>query len=354
MEVADVPDILIETGLLSPFDIVELGVTFSDSSRRNRNFRVTIGDDRGYLIKCARNAETAATLAAEAVAYTAFHELESYREARRWIPNLHGWDAQQARLVLELLPKGISLQNIRRPSPSIFSAMGEALASFHDAGANARTHPPRSRPWALAMHKPMVGLFSELSVANMRLIEILQSQSPLCSSLDRLLQEWKANSTIHCDIKWDNWVVECDEGGALQRLALVDWELACYGDDAWDVGAIFSEFLGQWIESVPAIAGAEPTNISSLVRRPIARMQPNIRSFWSAYAKKRGWAANTATWNLLRAVRMAGARLLQRTWERHQRVYELTGHGVTSIQVASHVLREPHLAAVRLLGISLS
>jgi hypothetical protein len=354
MNVAEIPEALKQLGLLSANDIVQTGVTVTDCSRRNRNFRVEIGSANGLLVKYAHNEDTARSLAAEAAAYTAIQNLAAYSEARRWIPRLHHWDPNSGRLILDLLPKGLSLQELRKPPAAAYSAMGEALAAVHLAGTRADQRPAPALPWALSLHRPTVELFSELSVANVRLIEIVQNQASICLGLDRLLDDWTSDSTIHGDIKWDNWVVELNGERALERLALVDWELACYGDSAWDIGATFSEFLGQWVESVPVTIGAAPSNFPSLARKPLAKMQPAIRNFWSAYVEKRGWPANIATWNLLRAVRMAAARLLQRTWERHQRAYDLTGHGVVSVQVASHIMREPHLAAVRLLGLALS
>ena len=47
---------------------------------------------------------------------------------------------------------------------------------------------------------------------------------------------WRAETFIHNDVKWDNFLVYARAGSRrLTQMKIIDWELANFGDPAWDV-----------------------------------------------------------------------------------------------------------------------
>jgi hypothetical protein len=51
---------------------------------------------------------------------------------------------------------------------------------------------------------------------------------------------------------------------------------------------------------------------------------------------------------------MAAGWLVQRTYEAHTDAHELSGNGILAVDICEHLLAEPHVAAVHILGLSLT
>jgi hypothetical protein len=94
-----------------------------------------------------------------------------------------------------------------------------------------------------------------------------------------------------------------------------------------------------------------PNGYPSMARFPLTRMQPLLRSFWSAYANAiQDEAAKTDDW-LLGAVEWAAVRLLQTALEASQFATQMTGSVVLHVQLSKNMLGRPREAAVHLLGL---
>jgi aminoglycoside phosphotransferase (APT) family kinase protein len=142
-------------------------------------------------------------------------------------------------------------------------------------------------PWILSAHRPSPEVFSRLSPAHVQLLSLLQKETALVSGLDRLRNEWTPDTLIHNDLKGDNVLVVLDaEGGPSVRI--VDWELVQLGDAAWDVGAVFRDFLDYWLMSVPLSGDLSPEEMLDAAEIPLARLHPAARAFWSGYCAAAG------------------------------------------------------------------
>ena len=130
---------------------------------------------------------------------------------------------------------------------------------------------------------------------------------------------------------------------------LADWELAGPGDPCLDIGAFFAEYLASWINSIPIIDSRDPGRMYRHAQRPLDRMQPAIRGFWTAYRVTSGPHAQDRA--LSRAVHFAAARLLQAAVEESDADAELRAHTVCAVQLAVNMIQRPGDAAARLLGL---
>ena len=113
--------------------------------------------------------------------------------------------------------------------------------------------------------------------------------------------EWHVAALVHRDVKWANCIAHPPPGGARPtRIRLVDWEMAGWGDPAFDVGSALSDYAAFALGHGPDAVGAAPA------------------AFWAAYVRARGLGEPAAARLLERAVRFAGARLVQRAYEHTQ------------------------------------
>jgi len=236
--------------------------------------------------------------------------------------------------------------------------MGKALATIHrlakpkaTSGGNTQTFVVRP-PGVLSIHRPEPWIFQDISSANIQLIKTVQRSAPFCRSLDELRQEWRTETLIHYDIKWDNCVVFARPASKrTTRLKIVDWEAAGMGDPCWDVGSVFSNYLSFWLLSIPITDEAPPDRFLELARYPLEGMHPAMRSFWQSYARGMELDAATSGEWLLRAVKYGAARLVQTAYEQMQMSLHLTGNTLCLLQLSLNILQHPQAAMVHLLGI---
>jgi aminoglycoside phosphotransferase (APT) family kinase protein len=192
----------------------------------------------------------------------------------------------------------------------------------------------------------------DISGGNHQLLDVLKRYPDFGRILDQLAAEWKFESLIHGDIKWDNCVLVPSDDGKV-TLKLVDWELADWGDPCWDVAAIFSAFLVFWIQSIPLMPGGDVTQAMAQAQYPIEKMQPAINAFWRAYTDERQLQGSAAQALLRRSVLLCGARTVQTAYEYVQSSPQLNPITFLILQASLNILTKPAEATTELLGLTI-
>jgi aminoglycoside phosphotransferase (APT) family kinase protein len=295
LEQHEVAAYLMQRRLVGRRSVVDGRLRVADASSRNRNIRVSGAPGESYLLKQGLAADSAHTLANEAALYARLRDAP-------WTPALHAYDAARGLLVLEWIEGGADLL-ARRISPTLARALGRALADLH-AIAPDDEDLRRDAPWVLALHRPPLEALRYLSAASVELVRLLQRDAPLTAALDDLRETWCCEALVHRDVKRAN----CVANGA--RVALVDWEMAGWGDPAWDVGSVLGERHDAAVE----------------------------RAFWEAYARARRLRHSDKARLLRRARRFAGARIVQSAFEHTQEVSALGDDVVRDIAAARALL----------------
>lgn len=361
-----VPHYLLERRLISLDTLVDDEIAVVDATRRNRNFKVSVEGAPGFFVKQVATPEPTAveTLAREAECYRVAHHDPAFAALGELLPRPHGYDAVRHILVLELLARGEDVsqrhRRLRAFPVDIGAAMGRALARVHGPLAPVVTADDRRErfarrvPWILQASQSDVVPREAHAGGNHQLLTIVQSYAELHGALDALRAEWRQETLVHGDLKWENYVfAEPGDGGA-GPLSIVDWEIADLGDAAWDVGAIFQAYLAFWVGSMPAAPGVAPAELVARAPFRIEVMQPAIRAFWRAYVDGLGPdAPNAAARDALldRAVRYAAARMIQSAYETLTQAPQITAHAVLLLQLSSNILQRPRVAVSDLLGL---
>lgn len=347
LEQEEVVGHLLRCGLLSAEAVVGGGVVVREVSSRNRNFAVAVDGGPSYLLKQGRSAEGAATVAREAAV---LEEVAARGdEVKAHLPDLVGYDRGEGLLVMELLRDGEDLRTRQTRLESFPETLGEQLGSA--LGALHRemreNYPQAPTPWVLSIHRPDTGVFRDASAANLELIRIVQNAEGMGDRLDELRQGWRVETLIHQDAKWDNCLVGDDD-----RLYLVDWELAVAGDPYWDLGTALSQYLSNWLFSIPVIGGEPPERFPALARFPLDTMKPALRAMCEAYARASDDQPLLAEEPLRRTVAYAGARLIQSAFEVSQFDQRLNSGAILHLQLGSNLMERPAVAAEQLLDLT--
>ena len=342
LSAANLPHFLMGHGLLGANEIVAGYVTIIDASRRNRNFKVIRNGGSGLFVKQMRDMQTDAmlTLKREAACYEIARNDPSLS---RLMPRLIRYDESRHVIILELLPEAESLLNYharRKMFPiEIGRMLGESLGLYHtQAGALIENEKLkqlliRQIPVILTLNRgghAMLGRFGRIGPA---ISALLQQHKDFEGLLDALGAEWRFDSLVHGDMKWDNVLVYSGTGELDFRI--VDWEMADFGDAAWDVGAVLQSFLSVWIMSMPIASGVPPEAYVSMAAQPLDAMRPVLKSFWEAYSKTRKFGKDQSNGELERCMRFAAARLVWSAIEQRLYVSQIDPAASALLQVSS-------------------
>jgi len=339
---------LVDRSLLGAEEIVAGRVSVVDASRRNRNFKVFRQNAGGLFVKQMRDMQTDAmlTLKREAACYELARDIPALA---RIMPRLIRYDEGRHTIVLELLPDAESLLAYHSRNKGfpveIGRMLGEGIGLYHaKAGALLENEKlkallMRQTPVILTLARgghAMLGHFGRIGPA---VSAILQQHKEFEGLLDALGAEWRFDSLIHGDMKWDNVLVFPAENGLDFRIA--DWEMADWGDAAWDVGAVLQSFLSAWIMSMPIASGLPPEAYIGMAAQPLDAMRPVLKAFWETYAKTRGFDAEQARRELMRCMRFGAARLTWSAIEQRLYVSQLDPAATALLQVSLNILKDP-------------
>jgi Phosphotransferase enzyme family len=355
---SEVARFLLRRELISAMSIVDGSLRVEEASRRNRNFKVKTETESSFLLKQGLSANGRATVAHEARVYQKF-ESTSNLGLREYLPGYSGFDADQGVLILQLLQDAQDFRDHhsrrKRFSVRMAAELGTALSTLHRGTTSELGVDGESKmPWVLSLDRPGLELFRDLSLANIQLIRIIQNTPDFPRMLKELRDFWRADSMVHHDIKWDNCMVVPSKSLKHKfEIKIIDWEFAALGDSCWDAGAIFSNYLSFWLFSIPVSGEEPPDHFLELAQYPLNRMQPAMRAYWQSYVRGMRLEPHDSVERLMRAVRYAGARLVQTAFERMQHATALTGDLICLLQLSLNVMQRPREAAVHLLGISL-
>ena len=233
--------------LIPAEEVLTHGVRVVDASVSHRSFQILVGARPRLFVKCESPAQS---LGRHLVTEVAVYRLAaSSPELAGVVPRCLGVIHAGKVIVLEAVP-GTPLSDTALAygemdstdglvSPRlILHGYGRAVARVHRVQAPQLGSPP----WLLSALEPCWGGYSWLPWSCRELLLELAAQPSIRRSFGRAAARWRPSVLVHGDLRWANVLAETDTGNT--GLWLVDWELACAGDPAWDVGCVIADLLG--------------------------------------------------------------------------------------------------------------
>ncbi|HEX4496935.1 MAG TPA: phosphotransferase [Thermoanaerobaculia bacterium] len=353
---------LLAQGLITAESVVDGDFTVIEAGRRNRNFKLIRQKSPGLFIKQVQSTatEAAMTLQREAVFYQQLQSRPAFAPLADLAPRFVAFDPPTCALVVELLPQAKSLTEYHFQQgdfpESVGELIGHALGVVHSQPARIAAEPadaaifPRRLPWILTVDPYTLAPLGQLGNVGQQMAALLQQQPAFFRQLLALQYEWRWDSIIHGDVKWDNLVIFEDADGQ-PAFRIVDWELVDLGDASWDVGAVFATYLSFWVMTVP-LAPGQPTEQAFLDAAPrLAGMQAPLRRFWRTYSDVRGFRPGDERRYLERCLRFCAARLVLAVFEYLYNAQQVNLNALAMLQVSHNIFVAPDRAAAELLGL---
>jgi hypothetical protein len=216
--------------------------------------------------------------------------VETHPALRQILPAcLHVGAADQL-VVLEAL----AADPIAEFTSTVMLAYGRSLAIAH--GVPFASHG--QAPWLLTCLEHQFGGDGSLPPRSIAFMKQLQSEEGLRSHFRRAWAEWRTGTLVHGDLRTTNALLDRTES----RIWLVDWELACSGDAAWDLGSLLADLLATLaLKDLTAEVGEDA----------MAHFHTAVRSYRTVHPlPPLEWAGL-----LERSVRLAAIRLVQTVLE---------------------------------------
>ncbi|MGH2603794.1 MAG: phosphotransferase, partial [Dehalococcoidia bacterium] len=329
--------------------------------RRSFCATVELDDGRRLFVKQARRApagELLAHVANEAAVLRWAHTVSAGDGVRPLMPELYFYDAEAQVLVTEYLDSYRPLMDHYRRR-GVFGhgwarVVAGRLARCHaitrtdstarDAGAFRLIEQAPFVTWDQVTPEQIASqpeAFTEF-------VEIVQNTDGLTASLRALRSGWQPRCLIHGDAKSDNIMLRPRSTSGAPDLRFIDWELAGWGDPAWDAGAVIGDYLHHWLASISPSADGTLDDWLAGAWIPFERVRGAMAAFWEAYSRHGVLGASGP--DLIRAVGYAGVYLLDRALAAAVMLESLPSSALCSLQVAKQLIREPETATGRLLS----
>ncbi|HJV08641.1 MAG TPA: phosphotransferase, partial [Acidimicrobiales bacterium] len=233
---------LLAAGLVSEAEVVDGDVSLRDVSRSNSVYLVSAGG-RAPVVAKACLGERPAGQGDPAVERAFYRALAVNGVGPADLP-VAGTVAVGADLLVLGAIEGATTVELRMraegPSGALACLLGAALGRWRAVADDldwSDLDLPVSSPWVLTVATPDEPPFVAQYPALTRMARAVADEPGLRRRLAELRDGWRLRGVIHGDVRWDNALVVGD------RVVLVDWEFADWGDPAWDVAGAVADAL---------------------------------------------------------------------------------------------------------------
>ncbi|GAA2925195.1 hypothetical protein GCM10010446_06780 [Streptomyces enissocaesilis] len=256
---------------------------------------------------------------------------------RASIPRFVGADPETDTVIMEGMTGFTSMREIAKSSPDIpvpaLVALASVTAGIHTTAVNHIIVNEKYAPQRIAF--PFASFVtltpSELaSGPGMDYSDYAAAMQSVDESVAQLRDDWGPKGLVHFDLRDDNILFKCPDSER-PEIALVDWELAGFGDQMLDVGTIVGQLLIQWLHTLRGDVG----RLASSGAWATARR--NVGLFLAAYEH----SAPLNTGQREAAFRYAGLSLLMYAAGRLEQIGSLGRIGHLCLFVGCKLLNNP-------------
>jgi hypothetical protein len=226
---------LLHHNLLKPADVLDRGVEIVEEVRERTILdTIAVSGLPTYMIKQGGAAEYRANIQQEIRVY---NYLQGVFEVVHSLPPLIRGDNDQALLIMGWMEPTGPVQTL--PEMERDGRLGVLVGRLHAESYAAGDQVGMATvPWVLSC----LGREPQWRPPGLQsVVALVRSPEILRQGLQKTHALWRPDALIHGDLKQEHYMTVSRAGSV--DICLLDWELAGYGDSAWDVGSMVSDLL---------------------------------------------------------------------------------------------------------------
>jgi thiamine kinase-like enzyme len=280
---------------------------------------------------------------------TAFNSLLSH------LPRFVKYDENHHILITELIHDSVTVQqyyhSMYKTDGQHGADIGKLLAASHSCVIGEKFPAENifftgQQPWVFTITATGNNyLNSPAAGAAKQAMNIILNNKEFFKEIDAVTKEWKPDGLVHGDCKLSNFLIAKQENKS--SVKLIDWELADYGDTAWDVGGIMQSYLLLWLmdDMLP--------QQGMIDKIELVFVQHELNNFWNTYAAGMGYSAAENKTMLEKCTRFCAMKLIHACFEMTHDAETLSPLCAKVLQMAFNILKSPADTAEKLLGIKM-
>ena len=314
---------LLDNQYLSYQAVVAGDVEAHQMHGRNTSFYLKNPHDKDLFIKQVESSPptNAELLRKEAYTYQILKGLEVFQSFSPYLPHLYHYDQSQNLMIIEGMAGAKNLYEFYLQEKTFSLGVASLQAQVLAAYQVTVTKELYQHEWMQVFPVQLPSIFNIIqpdfagayNQASKQLIELIQNEPELVQLIMQLRQEWKVDTIIHGDVKWNNFLIKQNEDS--DQLWLIDWEMSDLGDPLWDVAGVIQSFLSGWVLNLDQHQTLVAEPMPDMDFMQLEQMQTSIYMFWESYVEQRKFTDEEKAPTLEKALRYTALRLIQTNWE---------------------------------------
>jgi len=336
---------------------------------KNFNLLVTLPNGHKYLVKQERYASDGKTAGEFLNEWRIqeflqqFPELETFRAL---LPVVLHFDRENSIMVSQYLDDYRDLADFYAKEnvfPSaIASSIGTIIATIHRSTYNRQEYREffyntntlpinRVEYFTSKLERIEPEIFGIVTPDVLKFISLYQRYDSLGQAIAELSTAFKPCCLTHNDLSVNNILWHIDSYKSSDSIVrLIDWERANWGDPAFDLGILITNYVVIWLNSLVISSSLTIEESLRLATIPLDKIQPFIAALTCTYLDNFPEILEHRSDFLVRVVQFAGFGLIQQVMATMQNKVSLGNTGIGILQVAKSLLCRPEQSMQTIFG----
>jgi hypothetical protein len=331
---------------------------------------VKTSGDNTYIVKQERfiaDAETYFGAKYEYLLHQLIANFSELKSIQSLIPELVDFDSENSIIAIRYLSNQLALDEFYQYNDSyptkIAALLGNHLARFHRLTFNKPEYQEflvkhtgnehlGDAPYLLrSLERVGPGLFGNICSDGIEFYKLYQRFPSLHQAVVELHSSYDSSCLIHGNLRLDKYLRENKEAIATQtQVKLRDWENLNWGDPAFDLGVLISQYLKLWLDSIYVDSDTDLKLALSLATCPLEKLQPSLGELLQGYLAEFPAILDERPDFVNRVVQFTGINLIKSIQHKLEQ-RNLFGNGdICTLQVAKSLLCQPEQSISTVFG----
>lgn len=357
-----------------------LGAQVIAKECKNFNLLIKFGNKQSFLVKQERNIAQGSyrnDLWPEWLIHEFLEQFPELYKLRSSVSEVVHFNSESSVLVLKYFENFSDLSDFYAGHKhqffpdAIAASLGKTLAAVHKStlgsqtyqafltqssipGTQAKIRIPR---FLRGLERVDPGIFSRISTDGLTFWKLYQRYESLHQAMVNICETFDPCCLTHNDLglrnillnhRWDLPPLERQESAPIVRI--IDWEFLSWGDPAYDLGTVLSEYLKIWLRSLVVSRAINIQTALRLATTPLEKLQPSMMALMKSYVGHFPEILEHHPNFLSRVMQFTGLVMIKRIQGKLEQLDPFDNRSICSLQIAKALLCNPEQSILNVLG----